>query len=115
MGDIEWALWLVRSTSKARTIHMLYPTFRTILGIVLVVSGAFASANTLTSLPSLVDDESQSFLDELGHRLHHPVGRFLRPHEDVAVSGRREFHPPALSEPDLNLSAHPAPIIQPPV
>ena len=29
------------------------------------------------------------------------------------VSGPREFHPRALSEPDMNLSAHPAPIIQP--
>ena len=31
------------------------------------------------------------------------------------VSGRGESHPPALAEPDLNLSAHPAPITQPPV
>jgi hypothetical protein len=29
------------------------------------------------------------------------------------VSSPREFHPEALSEPDVNLSAHPAPIIQP--
>lgn len=29
------------------------------------------------------------------------------------VSGRGESHPPALAEPDVNLSAHPAPIIQP--
>ena len=29
------------------------------------------------------------------------------------VSSPRESHPQALSEPDLNLSAHPAPIIQP--
>src|SRR5208283_1293890 len=29
------------------------------------------------------------------------------------VSGRGESHPPALSEPDVNLSTHPAPIIQP--
>src|SRR5450755_296300 len=29
------------------------------------------------------------------------------------VSGRGESHPPALAEPDLNLSTHPAPIAQP--
>jgi hypothetical protein len=33
--------------------------------------------------------------------------------EHDEVSGPREFHPRALSEPDMNLSAHPAPIIQP--
>jgi hypothetical protein len=27
-------------------------------------------------------------------------------------SGRREFHPPALADPGVNLSAHRAPIIQ---
>jgi hypothetical protein len=29
------------------------------------------------------------------------------------VSGRGESHPPALSEPDVNVSAHPAPTVQP--
>ena len=33
--------------------------------------------------------------------------------QDEKVSGRGESHPPALSEPDMNLSTHPAPIIQP--
>ena len=28
-------------------------------------------------------------------------------------SGTREFHPHALREPDVNLSIHPAPIVQP--
>ena len=28
-------------------------------------------------------------------------------------SGARDFHPRALPEPDMNLSAHPAPIVQP--
>jgi hypothetical protein len=32
----------------------------------------------------------------------------------VQVSGAGELPPYAFSEPDLNLSAHPAPIIQPP-
>jgi hypothetical protein len=31
----------------------------------------------------------------------------------VLVSSPGEFHPQALSEPDLRLSPHPAPIIQP--
>ena len=29
------------------------------------------------------------------------------------VSRREEFHLPALAEPDVNLAAHPAPIVQP--
>jgi len=33
---------------------------------------------------------------------------------DVWVSSPRESHPRALAEPDVNLSAHPAPIIEPP-
>ena len=35
----------------------------------------------------------------------------LEPHDPVSSPG--ESHPQALSEPDVNLSAHPAPIIQP--
>ena len=31
----------------------------------------------------------------------------------IGVSGPKEFHLRALAEPDVNLSAHPAPIIQP--
>ncbi|MCA1707135.1 MAG: hypothetical protein LC808_29260, partial [Actinobacteria bacterium] len=30
----------------------------------------------------------------------------------VASSGRREFHPPALADPGVNLSAHRAPVIR---
>jgi hypothetical protein len=40
-------------------------------------------------------------------------GISLGPANDHKVSGPRESHPRALSEPDMNLSAHPAPIIQP--
>lgn len=29
------------------------------------------------------------------------------------LSGARDFHPRALPEPDMNLSTHPAPIVQP--
>lgn len=41
------------------------------------------------------------------------LGFSLGSTDDDEVSGPREFHPRALSEPDMNLSAHPAPIIQP--
>ncbi len=36
------------------------------------------------------------------------------PRWNVGVSSPRESHPRALAEPDVNLSAHPAPIIEPP-
>ena len=39
--------------------------------------------------------------------------RELRRLADARVSRRGESHPPALAEPDVNLSAHPAPIVQP--
>ncbi len=34
-------------------------------------------------------------------------------HRDIGVSRPKEFHLRPLSEPDVNLSAHPAPIIHP--
>lgn len=34
-------------------------------------------------------------------------------HEPSQVSSPGDFHPEALEEPDVNVSAHPAPIIQP--
>ena len=49
-----------------------------------------------------------------------PLKRVIRPvssnrhiKPDVRVSSPGEFHPQALSELDVNLSAHPAPVIQP--
>jgi len=42
------------------------------------------------------------------------IVRPLLPPEKLGVSGAEEFHPRALSEPDVSLSAHPAPIIEPP-
>ena len=52
-----------------------------------------------------------------GHDLFNPMQSFpslsLGSTNNHKVSGPREFHPRALSEPDVNLSAHPAPIIQP--
>jgi len=54
---------------------------------------------------------------QLGHDLLDLLQSFLGfslgSADDHKVSGPREFHPRALSEPDMNLSAHPAPIIQP--
>ena len=35
------------------------------------------------------------------------------PTQETWVSRRGESHPPALAEPDVNLSIHPAPIVQP--
>jgi hypothetical protein len=44
----------------------------------------------------------------------YPTTRLSRRAEaDARVSGRGEFHPPALSEPGVNVSAHRAPIVQP--
>ncbi|MCX6055789.1 MAG: hypothetical protein NTZ74_12930, partial [Chloroflexi bacterium] len=52
-----------------------------------------------------------------GHDLLNPMQSFFgfsfSSANDHKVSGPRESHPRALSEPDMNLSAHPAPVIQP--
>jgi len=47
--------------------------------------------------------------------VHRPLAVPLNetPEEFHMVSSPGEFHPQALSEPDLRLSPHPAPIIQP--
>jgi len=60
-----------------------------------------------------IDLQLQLSLQKLLHAFQYPLSGSLRLDIDVAVSGPREFHPRALSEPDVNLSAHPAPIIQP--
>jgi hypothetical protein len=48
---------------------------------------------------------------------HHSVatddGQESRALDLPRVSGRGEFHPPALSEPGVSLSTHRAPIVQP--
>jgi hypothetical protein len=51
-------------------------------------------------------------LNEMGHRCFDSFACSSCFHVDIAVSSPRESHPQALSEPDVNLSAHPAPIIQ---
>lgn len=61
----------------------------------------------------LVDLQPELLLDEPANAAHHSLGRLLAAYKDVAVSSPGESHPQALSEPDVNLSAHPAPIIQP--
>ena len=53
------------------------------------------------------------FVHDLLDLLQSFLGFSLGSADDHKVSGPREFHPRALSEPDMNLSAHPAPIIQP--
>lgn len=44
---------------------------------------------------------------------HSFITKLVESGMDIRVSRPRESHPQSLSEPDLNLSAHPAPIIQP--
>ncbi len=51
----------------------------------------------------------------LPHQFQRLLGSRLASAQDHKVSQRRELPPPLLSEPDVNLSAHPAPIIQPTV
>ena len=72
----------------------------------------------------LAEQLFQAYLDQIlvegffhadphpGNVLHTPDGMLAL--IDVGmVSSRGESHPPALAEPDVNLSAHPAPIAQP--
>ena len=44
---------------------------------------------------------------------HHGQIQEAGPGGNVGVSSPEESHPQALAEPDVNLSAHPAPIIEP--
>ena len=52
--------------------------------------------------PIITQMIAKGFLDEI-----------IKDYHEAAVSGAGELPPCALSEPDLNLSAHPAPVIQP--
>src|ERR1700752_1290966 len=60
-----------------------------------------------------VDPQAQAPFDELGHAGHPPLPGPFAFDVDVAVSRREGSHLPALAEPDVNLSAHPSPIVQP--
>ena len=46
-------------------------------------------------------------------QLHPQYRQALLARRTVGVSSPEESHPRALAEPDVNLSAHPAPIIEP--
>ena len=50
---------------------------------------------------------------ERGCQLPRSLGLSLRAAQHDEVSGRGESHPPALSEPGVNVSAHRAPTVQP--
>jgi hypothetical protein len=58
----------------------------------------------------LVQYETKPF-EHLAYDRHGPFGTLPAQHDEV--SQRRELPPSLLSEPDVNLSAHPAPILQP--
>ena len=62
---------------------------------------------------ALIDRELEPFRQECGDRGHDPFAAGFGGNVDVASSSARESHPHALTEPDVNLSAHPAPIAQP--
>jgi hypothetical protein len=51
-------------------------------------------------------------LDEPLHRCHYTMTRPLAPNENAKSSSPGELHPQALTEPDVNLSAHPALIVR---
>ena len=53
------------------------------------------------------------FPHSLRDNSHYPPGVTLQSEADDEVRSPGESHPQALSEPDVNLSVHPAPIIQP--
>jgi hypothetical protein len=57
---------------------------------------------------------SQFLQEPVIYCLDKPIPSLKAVHEDNQVSSPGESHPQALSEPDVNLLAHPAPIIQPP-
>ena len=60
-----------------------------------------------------VDLEFQSLAQKSFDRAQHPFPCPFGMDVNVAVSSLGESHPQALSEPYVNLSIHPAPIIQP--
>ena len=60
-----------------------------------------------------IDLKPHPGLNELGYVLFHPLGGFLASDQYDLSSQPGELPPELLTEPDLNLSAHPAPIVQP--
>ena len=82
-------------------------------------TGGEAEAEELSLLRSchrtlrLIHLELELVRDESRDALHHPLTGPLAAHVDVAVSSPGEFHPEALSELYMNLSAHTAPTMEP--
>ena len=56
--------------------------------------------------------QTETLLQEALHRIEYSFARPLAANINVASSSPGELHPQALTEPDVNLSAHPAPIVQ---
>ena len=62
---------------------------------------------------SPVDPEFESTFQETFQASHDPFSCLAALHQNDESSSAGESHPHALTEPDVNLSAHPAPIVQP--
>ena len=72
------------------------------------------SGNTRIHQSGFIRVQSKSsFCGQPTEEIQGPAGFGLTAAQDHKVSSPGESHPQALSEPDVNLSAHPAPIIQP--
>src|SRR3954463_81423 len=60
-----------------------------------------------------IDLELEPPFDEAGQAGHDPAAGLFAANVDVASSSGGESHPSALPEPDVRLSPHPAPTLQP--
>jgi len=58
-------------------------------------------------------DRQSEAVEPLRQHFHHPAGIVFQLEPDDKSSSPGESHPQALTEPDVNLSAHPALIVQP--
>jgi len=94
----------VRESQKVECFRLPFPT---LLPVRYCEPSKFDEAGFLRV--HLQTEFGQSLLQLLQKQLG--VISVLEPHEPESSPG--ESHPQALSEPDVNLSAHPAPIIQP--
>src|SRR5208282_5003660 len=60
-------------------------------------------------------ERQRELLQPVAHRLPEAASVALMLEADDKSSSGGEFHPSALTEPDVRLSPHPAPTLQPPV
>ena len=60
-----------------------------------------------------VDRQFQAVFEEVADAGQHPVARTAAVHHNGESSSPREPPPQALTDTDVNVSAHPAPIVQP--